>query len=94
VTKATNLETPATTVGEISISPCPGQFDPPAVPASCKLTVIGQTGLNMILGEIATASCIKPLGTYYVNVRHTTCVPALSSGINYCSHYVNFKGRS
>lgn len=93
VTMATKLETPPTTVAEVAIAPCPGQFDEPAVPVGCKLTVIGQSGLSMLVGDILSSSCPKPLGEYYVNVRHTTCNPAVSSGINYCSHYVNFKGR-
>jgi hypothetical protein len=87
---ATKQETPASTVAEIAIAPCAGQFD---VPAECKMTVYGQGGMALAVGEIGSAACKKPLGGYFVNIKHTTCVPYGANGINYCSHWVKFSGK-
>ena len=85
---ATQLETPKTTIGEIAVAPCPGQFD--NIPAACKIQVYGTTGLNFLIGGTA---CPVASGKHYVNVKHLTCTPNVSMGISYCTHYVKLNGR-
>ncbi len=85
---ATKIETPASTIAEIAVARCPGQFD---VPAGCKAEVYGSTGANFYIGDIAWSSCPISGGKHYVNIRHTVCNP--NSGFPGCTHYIKINGQ-
>ncbi len=85
---ATKIETPPSTVAEIAVAPCPGQFD---VPAGCKAEVFGSTGANFYIGDIAWSSCPISGGKHYVNIRHNVCNP--NSGFPGCTHYIKINGQ-
>lgn len=85
---ATKIETPASTIAEIAVAPCPGMFD---VPAGCKAEVYGSTGANFYIGDIAWSSCPVSGGKHYVNIRHNVCNP--NSGFPGCTHYIKINGQ-